>query len=39
MAPSDAGTVGFGRLNRIISNNDPHGLKQAGDGKVGFIVE
>ena len=39
MAPSDADTIGFGRLNRIISTNDPHGLKQAGDGKVGFIVE
>jgi pilus assembly protein CpaC len=38
-APSDAGTIAFGRLNRIISTNDPHGLKQAGDGKVGFIVE
>ena len=38
-APSDAGTIAFGRLNRLISTNDPHGLKQAGDGKVGFIVE
>ena len=38
-APSDAGTIAFGRLNRIISTNDPHGLKQAGDSKVGFIVE
>ncbi|HUO92253.1 MAG TPA: type II and III secretion system protein family protein [Rhizomicrobium sp.] len=38
-APSDAGTIAFGRLNRIISPNDPHGLKQAGDTKVGFIVE
>ena len=37
--PSDAGTIAFGRLNRIISTNDPHGLKQAGDSKVGFIVE
>jgi pilus assembly protein CpaC len=39
IAPSDAGTIAFGRLNRIISTNDPNGLKQAGDGKVGFIVE
>jgi pilus assembly protein CpaC len=39
IAPSDAGTIAFGRLNRTISTNDPHGLKQAGDGKVGFIVE
>jgi pilus assembly protein CpaC len=38
VTPSDAGTIGFGRLNRI-SNNDPHGLKSAGTGKVGFIVE
>ena len=36
--PTDGGTIAFGRLNRI-SNNDPHGLKSAGTGKVGFIVE
>ncbi|HTW33628.1 MAG TPA: type II and III secretion system protein family protein [Rhizomicrobium sp.] len=39
VAPSDAGTIAFGRLNRSISTNDPNGLKQAGDSKVGFIVE
>jgi pilus assembly protein CpaC len=39
VAPTDAGTIAFGRLNRLISRDDPHGLKSAGDGKVGFIVE
>ncbi|MGB8366535.1 MAG: type II and III secretion system protein family protein [Rhizomicrobium sp.] len=37
-APSDVETIAFGRLN-AITKNDPHGLKSAGDGKVGFIVE
>jgi pilus assembly protein CpaC len=38
VAPNDIGTIAFGRLNRI-SKDDPHGLKSAGTGKVGFIVE
>jgi len=38
VAPTDTGTIAFGRLNRI-SNDDPHGLKSAGTSKVGFIVE
>jgi len=38
--PSDAATIAFGKLNRTHrADDDPHGLKQAGDGKVGFIVE
>jgi pilus assembly protein CpaC len=38
VAPSDAGTIAFGRLNRITQ--DPQGLKSAtGQTKVGFIVE
>jgi pilus assembly protein CpaC len=35
---TDAETIALGRLNAITSP-DPHGLKSAGDGKVGFIVE
>jgi pilus assembly protein CpaC len=38
-APSDAATIAFGRLNRISKQADPHGLKSAGESKVGFIVE
>ena len=36
--PSDPETVLLGRLNAVYKN-DPHGLKSAGDSKVGFIVE
>lgn len=35
---SDAQTIFSGKLNQT-TNNDPHGLKSAGDSKVGFIVE
>ncbi len=36
--PSDAQTVLFGKLNKVYGN-DPHGIKSAGDGKTGFIIE
>ncbi len=36
--PSDAATIALGRLSPI-TKSDPHGLKSAGDDKVGFIVE
>ncbi len=36
--PSDAKTIFEGRLNSVYKN-DPHGLKSAGDSKLGFIVE
>jgi pilus assembly protein CpaC len=35
---SDLGTIVSGRLNTVYKN-DPHGLKSAGDSKLGFIVE
>lgn len=38
VAPSDAQTIALGRLN-AIRKPDPHGLKNAGESKVGFIVE
>jgi pilus assembly protein CpaC len=38
VAPSDVDTIVGGRLNTVYKN-DPHGLKSAGDGKAGFIVE
>lgn len=36
--PTDAQTILFGHLNAVYGN-DPHGLKSAGDGNAGFIVE
>jgi pilus assembly protein CpaC len=36
--PSDVATMALGKLNKTTST-DPQGLKAAGDGKVGFIVE
>jgi pilus assembly protein CpaC len=36
--PTDFETIALGQLNPI-TKNDPHGLKSAGDSKVGFIVE
>lgn len=36
--PSDFDTIAMGRLNTVMKP-DPHGLKSAGDSKVGFIVE
>lgn len=36
--PSDFETIALGKLNPVV-HNDPHGLKSAGDSKVGFIVE
>jgi len=38
VAPTDLDTILGGRLNAVYKN-DPHGLKSAGDGKTGFIVE
>jgi pilus assembly protein CpaC len=35
---SDADTILMGKINRVYAK-DPHGLKAADDGKVGFIVE
>jgi len=35
---SDASTILAGKLNTVYAK-DPHGLKAADDGKVGFIVE
>jgi pilus assembly protein CpaC len=36
--PTDVQTIALGKLNKTTSS-DPQGLKAAGDGKVGFIVE
>jgi pilus assembly protein CpaC len=36
--PSDLETIAMGRLNKVTTG-DPHGLKSADGGKVGFIVE
>ena len=35
---SDADTILMGKVNTVYAK-DPHGLKAADDGKVGFIVE
>ena len=38
--PNDAATIALGKMNRTHrADDDPHGLKQAGNGNVGFIVE
>lgn len=37
--PTDLETIAMGHLNETHSRPDPHGLKAADNGKVGFIVE
>ena len=40
--PNDLETILLGKLNKTTkpaAKSDPHGLKSAGDSKVGFIVE